>query len=332
MIRNGLSAILGLALGWSVVKVFSRVDEPREEVEVWGGSLLGRREAQRRDIPEWLGDQFDGTSPEYLRLRALATNGAGENLEPFPYLLKRILQEQKDTYRTNPVLRCLLAQWIEEDPLGAFEHCQGMVEPRHRKAALREWARQWAAIDPDASLSELETLLPVDTKNSDLKYALVAGITETIGASDPRAALAVMAAYQLYPHDSIQVIAQAAPAAMADVILNDVELGSRGSAINGLMRVWTERDATGAVDYFKSLEEKDRAKMVEPLCRQLALHDPEKAYAVYRDHRVLGDSGSHFRILREIATSWAERQPVAAAQWALSIEGEESETSRRSLK
>ncbi len=310
--------LFGLALGWGIAKTFLSEgtftsSKPDTEVE----SVLGKRTAH---IPAWLEDQWNEDLPEHLQLRALATHRFKGKSPQFGDLLKHILRQPQDLNHPNPLLRHLLAEWIAQDPLDSFEQCKSLPEPRHRKAALREWARQWAEVtDPDAILDRLHKLFP-ETKDLDDKYALLSGITETIAAEHADKALAMMTAFEMYPDNGIEAVAQVSPELVAELILSGVDL-----YIPDLMRPWTKQDPDRAIAFVNALDEKTQERFIEPLCRELARHDPARAFEVLGGYGMTSDPFSkRHRILKWIAGDWARQDPQGAAEWALALEGEKS--------
>ena len=137
--------------------------------------------------------------------------------------------------------------------------------------------------------------------------------------TDPEGALQFAAGNRSYDYLAVDVFREraasdltAALAAAQDIPGNDL----RYAALKGVLQFQTEKDPRAALELAKSFGDfRGKEPLTNAIYRQWAQTDPVAA----GNSAAQDPSGGWRSPITQVASTWADQDPVAAAQWALSI-------------
>lgn len=187
------------------------------------------------------------------------------------------------------VLDRMLTTWIASEPQAAARYAELQTDLFLREVAQRTVALRWARIDHAAAESWAESL-----GDSTERDRVIGAVAQTLGESEPRAALELLAR-----HDG------------------DVAASSRV----GVIASWAERDFPAAQTWLEAQPPGPvRDAIVLRLTLLRAQTDPRAAVAFA--NQLLDDAAARRDALASVVGPWIRRDADAARSWAASTDDE----------
>ena len=180
----------------------------------------------------------------------------------------------------------LFTRWAEFDPVEALATAERQSKPRYQEGGREAAMAAWVAMDPSAvrRFIEGQDWGGRRTKLEDTYWGVRAG-------QDPRGA--------------------------ADEAMDLSKANGRDRRLDDILRQWRGRDATGAIEWLRGLEDDARRdRWLEAAIEQVAWADPAQAFAYTKEFY----AGFHQRtILAKVFANWAFSDPAIALKQMLAL-------------
>ncbi|MDQ3621384.1 MAG: hypothetical protein M3463_02705 [Verrucomicrobiota bacterium] len=203
---------------------------------------------------------------------------------------RRVLEEMPEGRARSSALNALMSAWIGEDANAAMTYAKSLPEGTARVSAISQVAQQVSERDHMAAL-ELAQLLPAGSQRRSVMYQ----VASRWGRSDPKAA----AEYFLQ---------------------NPTGDDAYDSPLQSIAQSWASSNPRELLEWGRALpDEKQRNAIVSQAISGLARNDPTTAA-----RELAQMSGpAQGNAAGNLASTWANHDPAAAASWAASLpEGE----------
>ncbi len=269
--------------------------------------------------------------PDGNQQRSMRATLIGAIAESDPTRAKALLREFPDTAKGTGAYT-LFSAWAGRDPLGAIELAYQVSDGSSRLQALQIIGSTWAASDPQAAESWVNTL-PAGKMRDQLWLNLLYQTTQ----ADPQAAMESILRADLRESTRLQGMQTALTAwsrqdregALA-FILEESNRSLSQRALPSIMNEWIDSDTPAALAWLRQHgAEVGGAPLLEQMARMAAYQNPAAALQLLED---LPGGNTRTQLFQQAANSLAEQDLGAAqAQWAKMPPGPERDQFQQGL-
>lgn len=209
---------------------------------------------------------------------------------------KNWITSQTDPITLNAGLSSFISTWAQRDPAEAASFLSQAPATQNSSSQYSTLASQWANTDRDAALNWAQTI-----ENKDQRANATSGIYQQWANQDPESAAGQLAS------------------------LSDTT--ERIQLLHTVASNWINRDPAAARTWMDSLPTEERFTAAGSALSTLSHSQPEEAARLY-DQLTLDAANNEEQLRRfnsqasQIANYWGRHDPVAAAEWAENIPGE----------
>ncbi len=249
----------------------------------------------------------------WQRLNALTRLVPFLDSQKIPTLLSEV-EKLPPSKEKDFLLAQLIGVWADQDIKAALKYLESDSDRKQNAEILTSVLASWIQTDTKAALEWLETLKPASLRDS-ISNKLIPYIAEVdpvkamelaSGIKDSRTKRRVM-------QDSLKVwLKKDPPSAIAwFTAFQDDNL--RSSMLRALISQWATFDPKAAADYSMKLNEKERLEAWASLSSKWITINPSDTIE-WLTHLPKESSG---KLIKDAIVKWSERDPMAAAQYAL---------------
>jgi hypothetical protein len=298
-----VGSALGLLMGWSLGSWRSAESAQR---------ALGREKARfATTVAKTQTSSGSVANPTEAVETTTASGATGD----WRQLLQKALSDPDGEKARDRIMR--LIELTPNDQLGDLAESLKTINPIYlRESGLSVLMGRWSIHQPDQAAA-----FCLNLPNNDGKASLCETLVMNWGEANQSAALAWAQKLtrgmvrERAMQKLSQVLATTDPQAAIKLIEAEISPDNRSEAQNRLMQLWATHDFAGAEAWIKKEGESDlsyeyRRHAVLGLSRT----DPIKA-ATYVSNMEASDQQTNLAV--EVAQEWSNRDPGAAAQWAL---------------
>ncbi|MEX0707489.1 MAG: hypothetical protein WD078_05950 [Woeseia sp.] len=261
--------------------------------------------------------------------------------------LHRALQIDTASVRSRAI-SLVAEEWTASDPAAALAAGMQIEDRSLRTRFLGHIASDWSRKDPDAVL----TWLAAGSDDSEFARALASHAYSTLAEHDPHRFLAVsaalpanysrhaaMLAYQLIaaadPSQAINMLQSVAAGQQRDLIVNAIASGmaksdpqsaldwairqssGRADTVASVIGTIAVEDTEAALDYAMNLDDESARQHSLRFIAMRSARDPGKVQGVASRLMAIEDPQQRQSALGVLASTWAQMDPHAAAEWAV---------------